>query len=91
MPFNSNAMVSFHLIVKVISSNGFLNVKCHHDNQVFRGMSYAAVHLLLENDREMLPLADFMNKFGEKYNEAISERLIKTMKHAVEVNNSNFL
>lgn len=70
---------------KVISSNGFINIKCHHDDQTFRNKSYAAVHLLLENEHQILPLSDFMNMFADKYNEASSERLIKAMKHAIEV------
>lgn len=73
------------LSFKVISSNGFINIKCHHEDQVFRNKSYAAVHMLLENEHQIMPLTDLLNMFSDKYNETLSERLVKAMKHAIEV------
>lgn len=70
-----------------MSSNGLISIKCHHDDQAFRQKSYAAVRLLLENKRHLLPLSAFIKMFADKYNDVIDEHLITTMKHAIEVSN----
>ena len=70
---------------KVVPSNGLVNIKCHHDDQGFRNKCYAAVRLLLDGERQELPLSDFIMLFNDKFNESLNERIVKAMKHAVEV------
>lgn len=77
---------------KVISSNPLhVNIKCHHDDQSFRNKCYAAVRLLLDGDQQERPLSDFIVMFNDKYNENLNERIIKAMKHAIEVTNLKWL
>lgn len=64
---------------------GLINIKCHHDDQIFRNKCYNAVYLLLEDERDVLPLPDFIQMFAKKYNDIMDEHLIGTMKHAIEV------
>lgn len=70
---------------KVIASNGFINIKCHHDDQSFRQNAYAAVLLLLECGKKIVPLNEFKQLFAEKYMEVLDDHMISTMKHAIEV------
>lgn len=71
--------------VEVITVNGFTNIRCHHDDQMFRRKCYAACRLLLEAEEQILSHANFVQMFAERFNEILSDRLIKTMKHAIEV------
>lgn len=64
---------------------GLINIKCHHDDQIFRNKCYAAVHLLLEDKQQVFPLSDFIQMFADRYNDTIDEHSIRTMKHAIEV------
>lgn len=63
-----------------------MSIKCYHDDQSFRQKSYAAVHLLLEDDQNVLSLSGFMKLFADTYNYVLDEQSIGTMKHAIEVN-----
>ena len=64
---------------------GLINIKCHHDDQIFRNKCYNAIHLLLEDKRDVLPLPDFIQMFDKRHNDNMDEHLIRTMKHAIEV------
>ncbi|XP_055307961.1 meiosis regulator and mRNA stability factor 1-like [Sitodiplosis mosellana] len=75
--------------IEVISSMGLINIKCHHDDQIFRNKCYAAVHLLVEDKRQALPLSDFIQMFAGRYNDIVDEHLIRTMKHAIEIQQMN--
>lgn len=72
--------------IELISTNGYLYIKSHHDDQVFRQQSYAACRLLIELNQEVLPFTDFNQQFAEKFNDELSERIVESMKHAIEVN-----
>lgn len=71
--------------VELISSNGYLFLKCHHDDQDFRQKCYAACRLLLDTEQQTMPLNEFTELFAEKCNSLLNERIIESMKHAIEV------
>lgn len=37
---------------QVISSNGLVNMKCHHDHQDFRNKCYTTVRLILDSEHQ---------------------------------------
>lgn len=41
--------------------------------------------MLLGVEQQILPQSNFIQLFAEKFNEVLSERMIKAMKHAIEV------
>lgn len=71
--------------IEMTTSNGFLYIKCLHDDQAFRQKCYAACRLLMEADQEILALNEFIQLFAEKFNTVLNEQSIETMKHAIEV------
>lgn len=74
-----------HYFDQVISSVGLINIKCHHDDQVFRNRCYAAAYLLLEDTRQVFPLSEFIQIFADRYTDTIDEHSIRAMKHVIEV------
>lgn len=52
---------------------------------MFRQKCYAAGRLLLDADQNIMPYNNFIQMFSYKFNETLTDRLIKTMKHAIEV------
>lgn len=73
--------------IELITTNGYLYIKCHHDDQAFRQKSYAACRLLLELNQEM-PFTEFVQQFAHKFDQMLSERIVESMKHAIEVNSN---
>lgn len=71
--------------IELITSNGYLYIKCHHDDQLFRQKCYAACRLLLETEQQVLPITDFIQIFADKFGDILNERIIESMKHAIEV------
>lgn len=72
--------------IELITTNGYLYIKCHHGDQAFRQQSYAACRLLLELNQEPMPYSEFIQQFADKFDQMLSERIIDSMKHAIEVN-----
>lgn len=73
--------------IEIVTTNGYYYIKCNHDDQEFRQRSYAACRLLRETNEKMVPMAEFTKQFAEKFNYMLSERMIESMKHAIEVSN----
>lgn len=72
--------------IELITTNGYLYIKCHHDDQAFRQQSYAACRLLLELNQEVMPFTEFVQQLADKFDCMLSERMVESMKHAIEVN-----
>lgn len=72
--------------IELITTNGYWYIKCHHEDQGFHQRSYAACRLFVELDQEVMTLSEFIKQFAEKFGQVLSERIIDSMKHAVEVN-----
>lgn len=70
---------------QMINSKGYLYVKCHHDDQGFRQKCYAACRIILESEQQTLSMVDMKKIFLEKFNESLSDGLVESMKHAIEV------
>lgn len=71
--------------LQVIHSKGFVYIKCHHEDQDFRQKSYAACHIIFESDHQIMLMSELIQTFSNKFNETLTEQLIETMKHAIEV------
>lgn len=70
-----------------MNQTGLYYIKCHHDNEHFRQKAYAACRILLEANPtdKYLPFGHFVTLFANKYNEALDERTLASMNHAIEV------
>lgn len=71
--------------VELITTNGYLYIKCHHDDEAFRQRCYAACRLLMEMNQEVMPFKEFVQQFADKFEQLLSERIVESMKHAIEV------
>lgn len=71
--------------IELVPMQGYLYVKCHHDDQVFRQKSYGACRIIMDAEHEMLPLNSFIEKFAARFGEVLPEHAVESMKHAIEV------